>query len=192
MIYEGIVLTSLADGGSHIAPMGFRTQGRQLVLSPFVPSTTLANLRRTRTAVVCASDDVRVMAGALTGQRDWPVTRADIVDGWRLSECLSHWELVVDSVTDDAERPRFCCNVVHHASHAPAPYFNRAQAAVVEASILISRLEMLDSDKIARELEYLHIAIAKTAGPREQEAWAWLLGAVSDHPKHDIDTARWL
>ena len=29
-------------------------------------------------------------------------------------------------------------------------------------------------DKIEAELAYLQIAIDKTAGPREQEAWGWL------------------
>ena len=52
--------------------------------------------------------------------------------------------------------------------------FNRAQAAVIEGAILISRLERLPREKIDREMAYLAIAIEKTAGPLEREAWQWL------------------
>ncbi len=45
---------------------------------------------------------------------------------------------------------------------------------MIEAAILISRLEMLPPDKIEREMAYLAIAVEKTAGPREREAWSWL------------------
>jgi hypothetical protein len=58
--------------------------------------------------------------------------------------------------------------------HAAFRGFNRAQAAVVEGAILISRLELLPLEKIEREMAYLAIAVEKTAGPIEQEAWGWL------------------
>jgi hypothetical protein len=58
---------------------------------------------------------------------------------------------------------------------------NRAKAAVVEAAILVSRLGMLPRDKVEREIAYLEIAIGKTAGDDEREAWGWLLEAVRAH-----------
>jgi hypothetical protein len=63
-------------------------------------------------------------------------------------------------------------------SHAPAAGFNRAQAAVIELAILSSRLTMLPREKVEREIEYLTIAVEKTAGPREEEAWGWLMEKV--------------
>ena len=62
----------------------------------------------------------------------------------------------------------------------PFQGFNRAQAAVVEAAILVSRLKILATAKIAEELAYLQIAVTKTAGDAEREAWAWLIAAVAD------------
>ena len=73
------------------------------------------------------------------------------------------------------------CRVVRRESHAPFQGFNRAQAAVVEAAILVSRLHMLPAEKIAREIDYLRIAVGKTAGPREWQAWDWLMEAVETH-----------
>jgi hypothetical protein len=55
---------------------------------------------------------------------------------------------------------------------------NRAQAAVLELAVLTTRLEMLPPEKVESELKYLEIAIAKTAGPREREAWLWLMARI--------------
>jgi hypothetical protein len=57
--------------------------------------------------------------------------------------------------------------------------FNRAQAAVVEAAILVSRLEMLPREKIKQEIAYLQIAVSKTAGAAEEEAWQWLMESIA-------------
>jgi hypothetical protein len=79
---------------------------------------------------------------------------------------------------EDEQRPRFRCRVVHRAVHAPFEGFNRAKAAVVEAAILVSRLGMLPREKVEQEIAYLQIAVSKTAGPAEQEAWSWLMEKI--------------
>jgi uncharacterized protein len=40
---------------------------------------------------------------------------------------------------------------------------------------------MLPADKVNSEMAYLQIAIDKTAGAAEQEAWGWLQAAVAQH-----------
>jgi hypothetical protein len=40
---------------------------------------------------------------------------------------------------------------------------------------------MLDAAKIAQEIGYLRIAIDKTAGDVELQAWQWLLQAIERH-----------
>jgi uncharacterized protein len=37
---------------------------------------------------------------------------------------------------------------------------------------------MLPPDKVEAELKYLQIAIDKTAGDREHEAWSWLMERI--------------
>jgi hypothetical protein len=66
-------------------------------------------------------------------------------------------------------------------THAPFMGLNRAQAAVIEGAVLVSRLHMLPMDKIEAEMRYLQIAIDKTAGAAEHEAWGWLREAVAAH-----------
>jgi len=45
----------------------------------------------------------------------------------------------------------------------------------------VSRLHILPADKVEREIAYLEIAISKTAGPREREAWLWLTERIAAH-----------
>src|SRR5690606_31881845 len=85
------------------------------------------------------------------------------------------------SISDDGVRPRHFCRVVQEGTHAPFTGLNRAKAAVLELAILVSRLNMLPREKIEAELAYLSIAIGKTAGPDEREAWDWLMEKVNGH-----------
>jgi hypothetical protein len=174
MIRESIVVTVNALGEPHLAPLGLIAEGEAWILAPFHPSTTLDNLRQAPFAVANFTDDVRVFAGCLTGRRDWPLTAATLVAAPRLAATLSHIELVVVEVREHELRPRFVCRVAHHASHAPFQGFNRAQAAVIEGAVLVSRLHLLPRAEIEAELERLEITVGKTAGPAEAEAWSWL------------------
>ena len=182
MIREIILTTVSSTGEAHLAPMGVHvlSEGRYLIM-PFRPSKTLDNLVATGIAVMNYCEDVRVFAGCLTGRRDWSLLPADIVAGMRLADTLGHAELSVDQFEDDPVRAKFFCHVVHEATHQPFKGYNRAQVAVLEAAILVSRLDRLPVERIRSEMAYLSIAIEKTAGPKEQEAWGWLLDRVQQH-----------
>jgi hypothetical protein len=181
LIRETIVTTADRQGRVHIAPIGIIADGDGWIIAPFRPSTTLENLQEVPFAVVNYTDDVRVFAGCLTGRPDWPTVAADKVPVPRLAAALAHAEVAVAKVTDDPQRPRFHCGVVHTASHAAFQGFNRAQAAVIEAAILASRLDFLPRDQIEREIAHLESAIRKTAGPAEQEAWQWIVDRIAAH-----------
>lgn len=177
-IVETIVTTMNATGEAHIAPLGLIEQGDVWVIAPFRPSRTLDNLRQVPFAVASHTEDVRVFAGCLTGRKTWPMRPAEKVTGVVLDSAVSHWELAVDGVSEDELRPRFSCQLVHTASHRPWGGFNRAQAAVLECAVLVSRLHILPREKVEAELKYLEIAISKTAGQREEEAWGWLMDRI--------------
>ena len=183
LIRECVVVTRAADGSAHIAPMGARSvalvDGSQgVLLQPFRPSSSLDNLLGARCATLNHVDDVRIIAGCLTGRRNWPVVPAERVRCERLAAALAHQELEVEHVENDELRPRIRLRVRHSANHLPFAGFNRAKAAVIEAAILVSRLHMLTAEKVDREIDYLRTAIDKTAGPEELEAWGWLLEAI--------------
>jgi len=188
-IVETIVTTLNEKGEAHIAPLGLiDDDGTGWIVAPFRPSRTLDNLMSNPFAVASHTDDVRVFAGCITGRRAWPLLKADTVNGVRLENAVSHWELKVDRLTDHEQRPRFHCQIVHSGSHRPWPGYNRAQAAVLELAVLSTRLGMLPPEKVESELKYLQIAIDKTAGERELEAWGWLMERI-DAWRHGDDKA---
>ncbi|MGE0023705.1 MAG: DUF447 domain-containing protein [Hyphomicrobium sp.] len=189
-IVETIVTTQDVSGQVHIAPLGLIAEGDGWVIAPFKPSRTLDNLTANPFAVASHTGDVRVFAGCVTGRRDWPTVKADVVRGVRLADAVSHWELAVESVQEDEQRPRFRCRLMHAATHKVWGGYNRAEAAVLELAVLTTRLAMLPPEKIDAELKYLEIAISKTAGPRELEAWEWLMEKVRAFRSGNTGAAR--
>jgi hypothetical protein len=181
MIHETVVTTVSPQGVVHVAPMGVVLSPTDILLKPFRPSVTLDNVLATQVAVVNFIVDVRVFAGCVTGRRDWPTVPADVVDCARLTSCLAHAELRLAEMRDDPIRPQLLMRRVHEGHHAAFEGFNRAQAAVLEAAVLVSRLGMLDAAKIAQEVAYLRIAVDKTAGVVERQAWDWLMQAIERH-----------
>lgn len=180
MIQEAIVTTQNQNGEVHLAPMGIHLLDDEYLVMPFRPSTTLVNILETKTAVINYTDDVRVFAGCLTGRREWPLEPAKKIIGHYLIGTLAHSELVLDRMEEDETRPKLYCKAVYLVNHAPFQGFNRAQFSVLEAAILVSRLNMLPWEKVESELDYLRIGLDKTAGEKELEAWGWLMEKIEN------------
>jgi hypothetical protein len=189
---DGVYATSQSGTGVAIAREGVYAASQpgagaatesqdEFIILPFRPSTTLNNLLESKTAVINYCDDVRVFAGCLTGRRDWPLKPAERINGQVLTCALAHTEVELVRVEDDETRPKLFCKAVHTANHAPFKGFNRAQYSVLEAAILVSRLNMLPLEKIQAEIDYLRIGLEKTAGERELEAWDWLMTIIEKH-----------
>ena len=181
VIFETVVTTLSATGQLHVAPMGVRYRDDRVVVMPFKPSTTLDNILARRSAVLNVITDTRVFAGCVTGRRDWPTEPVPAIDGRRLACALRHLALQLEHVSDDPQRPVLTLRAVEDVTHAPFFGFNRAQAAVIEGAVLVSRLHMLSAERIDREMNYLQIAIDKTASAAEHEAWGWLQQAIARH-----------
>lgn len=183
-IRESVVVTVEADGTPHIAPLGVIERPPHLILAPFRPSRTLDNLERHPAATVNYVDDVRIIAGCVTGRRrEWPVVPAERIAGFRLADALAHSELEIVGVEPDDLRPRFWGREVHRAVHRPFLGFNRARHAVIEGAILISRLHLLPRAEIEAEFRRLAVLVDKTAGEAEREAWSWLEEALAAAPE---------
>ncbi|MCJ2027234.1 DUF447 domain-containing protein [Methylobacterium sp. J-067] len=179
LILETIVTTLSPAGALHLVPFGLIQEGDDYVLAPFRPSPTIENLEASPYFAASSPRDIRVIAGAVTGRRDWPTEPCETIPGRRLADSFGHAEFEVAGVKEDAQRPRYRGRIRHRAAHAAFIGYNRAQAAVLEAAVLSTRLHMLEPAKILGEMTYLAIAIAKTAGPREREAWGWIEDKVA-------------
>jgi uncharacterized protein len=187
VIYECLVSTVNAAGQPHLAAMGVRYRpGGEVLLMPFRPSGTLDNILATGHAAVNIVTDMRLFAGCVTGRRDWPTLPMRQAPGLRLEAALRHLELKLVSASDDPRRPVLRFQTLLDEAHAPYNGFNRAQAAVIEGAVLVSRLHLLPRDKVESEMAYLQIAIDKTASAAEREAWSWLQQAVARHDAEDF------
>jgi len=186
MIFETIIITQDAHKQPHVTPFGVQHEGEHVIISPFKPSKTLDNILTSKTATMNLTDDVRVFAGALTQHAVWHLLAASAVEGFRLDGCLAHVELALVDVREDAERPQLVMQQQARYSHQDFKGFNRAQAAVIEMAVLASRLHMLPKEKIQTERAYLQIAIDKTAGERELEAWGWLADKVDRYYQENL------
>lgn len=181
LIHECVVTTLTPEGRPHIAPLGLIEEGAFWVIAPFRPSATLSNLLASPQATATFTDDARVFAKLVTGDRSFPLTDIANWPAPRLSGALAHAELEVAQFEDDALRPRFVCKLRRAVTHRPFLGMNRARAAVLEAAILSTRLDRLPREKIDNEIAYLKIAIDKTAGEAEHEAWDMVMAKIAAH-----------
>jgi uncharacterized protein len=182
LVREAIVTTRSPSGEPHIAPMGATVIEGGYLLQPFRPSRVLDNLSSTRIGVVNFTDDVRLFAGIVVGRRvPVDVRKATIIECPRLADALSHDEITVERIEDDPARPRIFCKTYHSEGHTRFLGLNRAKAAVLEAAVLVSRLSTLPDDQVDAEMGWLAVAIEKTAGEAELEAWGWMVEAVAEH-----------
>ena len=183
MIYEVIISTINEDGSSHIAPMGVSQKADFVVLKPFKPSKTLDNILTQKIAIMNIVTDVRVFAGAVTGRSDFNLVALPDGKGFFLKDALSYMTLSLAEIHDDEIRSTLYMNKVNVIHLSSFKGFNRAQAAIIEASVLMSRLDLLSQDKIKQEIKYLEIAITKTAGKKEIQAWEWLMEKYENYCK---------
>lgn len=180
MIYETIISTIDKSDTPHVTPFGVQKKGELFVIAPFKPSTTLENIVNTQNAVLNLSDDVRIFASAIVRKQVFEMMPATKITGYRLAETLAHHELQLLDIIEDAERPQLLMQSVYQETHRPFAGFNRAQAAVIELAVLASRLQRLPKEKIITERTYLQIAIDKTAGERELQAWHELIEYIDN------------
>lgn len=177
MILETIVSTLDAAGRPNFAPMGITIEGERTILRPFRESRTWRNLQEVGEGVVNVTDDVLLFARCALGSPVPPHRPAAKVRGLVLAD-VCHWrEFVVEERDLSEERARFLGRIVAQGRQRDFAGFNRGKHAVIEATILATRLHLLGREAVASEIDRLRPLVDKTGGPQEREAFA----LVSDH-----------
>jgi hypothetical protein len=179
-ILETVVTTINPDHSVNCAAMGVEWGEQRIVIKPYRGTRTLRNLRATEAAVVNVTDDILLFSQAALGDPHPPTRRASIVEGAVLDDACSWREVRVEEIDDGEARARVSTTVVGGGRGREFLGFNRASYAVLEASILASRVRMLEAEFIRAELRRLQVLVDKTGGPREHEAMAYVRGVVGD------------
>ena len=173
MIIEGLLVTAKEDGTPHVAPMGpvVNAELTEWLLRPFSSSTTFKLLRAKPEAVFHVVDDVLPVVQAALGmpvEVDFEKTQSG---HWILSDCCHWFRLEVTEWNVLQARSEARARVIEKGIQRPFWGWNRAKHAVLEATILATRLHLADRHAIADDLATLKRAVEKTAGEREWVAW---------------------
>lgn len=178
MILEGVVTTLSETGELNVAPMGpiVEPSMDRILLRPFQTSVTYQNLRSTRCGVLHVTDDVLLIARAVTHQLpELPNTSpAQQINGRVLSDACRWYEFTIDSIDDSQARTECPATVVHVGRQRDFFGFNRAKHAVLEAAILATRTHLLSVDEVLAEFRRLAVPVQKTASADEIAAFELL------------------
>jgi uncharacterized protein len=175
MIVEGLVTTRLAGGHINLAPMGPVVNAAQTEFRfrPFKSSITYQNLRQTGCGVFHIVDDVYLVAAAALNQLVElpPLRPAEQIDGAILVDCCRWFEFEVTHIDDVHDRTEMATRVVAEGVGRPFWGFHRARHAVLEATILATRLHLVPESQVRADLQRWSVPVQKTAGEREHLAW---------------------
>jgi hypothetical protein len=127
---------------------------------------------------VNVTDDVLLFSRAALGDPHPPTRPAASVEGAVLDDACSWREVRVEAIDESAQRAHVSTVVVGGGTGREFLGLNRARHAVLEASILASRVRLLDAADIRAELRRLQVLVDKTGGSREREAMEYVRGHV--------------
>lgn len=176
MIIEGLLTTTNDDGAPHVAPMGpvVDPELDTWLLRPFQTSTTFQWLRERPVCGFHVVDDVLTVVKAVLGEPlDLEFEQLDS-GTWIIASACHWYELCV--VEWDISDVRSEARAVVQRQQVRRPFWgwNRAKHAILEATILMTRLHLLDRQAIQDDFQRFESAIDKTGGPRELQAWSML------------------
>jgi uncharacterized protein len=134
VIVESILTTMDAGGAINFAPMGVEWGEEEIVLKPFLETTTFRNLQATGAAVVNLTDDVMLFAQGAISNVQFPAAPATVVRGVVLEAACSWREVRVRSLDATPPRARVVTGVVYRGARREFLGFNRARNAVPEAA----------------------------------------------------------
>src|SRR5215208_1873315 len=178
LILETVVTTINPDGNVNCAAMGVEWGEQRIVIKPYRGTRTLRNLRATGAAVVNLTDDILLFSQAALGDPHPPTRPAARVEGAVLDDACSWREVRVEAIDDGEPRARVSTVVVSGGTGREFLGLNRARHAVLEASILVSRVRLLPAEEIRAELRRLQVLVDKTGGPREVAAMTYVRSIV--------------
>ena len=174
MILETIVSTLDVQGRPNFTPMGIVLEGESVLLRPYKTAVTWRNLQDVGEGVVNFTDNVLLFARCAVESCQPPHREAQRVRGKVLEDACTWMEFVVESKDLTEDRGLFRGRVVGTGRLRDFVGFNRARHAVIEATILMTRIHLLGRDRVVEEMTRLRPLIDKTAGKSEREAFEFL------------------
>lgn len=194
MIIEGLLTTTNEQGEPHVAPMGpvVNEELSTWTLRPFASSTTFRLLRANPHCVFHVIDDVVPVVESALGlatslrfaEHTWSKAGEKgetPVAIWTIPTACHWYHLEVIDWDVSQERSQATARVLEQRLQRPFWGWNRAKHAVLEATILATRLHLVERKTIEEDLGRMQSAVTKTAGARELLAWELLRDFFATH-----------
>ncbi|MBI1337662.1 MAG: DUF447 family protein [Phycisphaera sp.] len=185
-IIEGLVTTlPVVDAPVervHVAPMGPIVDSgcSTLLLRPFRETVTFRNLVATGVGVFHETDGVGLIARSALGEVPFEelgeVERVEFDGGFGvvlLGACRYH-VFRVEGVDDSQPRTRITARVVKSERLRDFGGFNRARFAVIEVTILATRLHLTGKGSVLEALERYRPLVDKTGSGAERQAFEFV------------------
>ena len=184
-ILEVIVSTIDASGAPNFAPMGITLDEDRVLLRPFRNARTWSNLREVGEGVVNITDEALLFARCALDDEVPPHGPAREVRGVVLNDVCAWKEFVIQSSDLSGERGRFEGRVVFAGRGREFLGLNRARHAVLEATILATRVFLLGREHVLAEIERLRPLVDKTGGENERAAFELVARRVREGKNAD-------
>ena len=181
MILEAIVTTTNKDGLLNVAPMGplMRDDDDHFELRPFDTSQTYKNLTQNPIGVLHVTDDVMLFAASAINKLDVaPETSNSTKGGLILDDCCYWMEFAAKEIQTNSPRKSFHCDITERGNRRRFYGFNRAKHAVLEATILATRIDFIPIEEIQSQYQRFATIVEKTGGDKEIQAFNLLKNFV--------------
>jgi hypothetical protein len=169
VIYETIVTTQ-DDDRTNFAPMGAWFEDEGVIIRPFRDTRTFQLLKANQECVVNICWDVRpFVIGALKCNiEDYSPSFVDSIKihTKRLSASIAWLECSVQSIDslNSSDRCRVILKILHHGNTGQIICPNRADAAILEATIHSTRMHLSTDIEEEKELKSRVVAFLRLAG----------------------------
>lgn len=177
MIVETIFSTLDEEGKPNFAPMGLVWGEGFITVLPFKNTRTYQNLAISGYGVANLSDDVLAYVRCGLYKEVLPSFPAKAVPGAVFESTCSWREMEVVSKGGSDDRAELRCRVLHKGWQKDFLGFCRAGNAVIEATILATRLALYDRKMVDEKLMYYMKIVEKAGDSAEKQAF----GLVQDY-----------
>lgn len=185
VVIETVVSTLDQTGEPNFAAMGVLWGDEVITIRPFTNTRTYKNLTQSGEAVVNVTDNVLIFAKSALSRERFESLPARHVTGLILKDTCFWREVRVEQVRTPTPaegapvRADIVTRVVGGGEVRQFAGLCRAKHAVVEASILASRLRWISGEEIRREMERLDILVEKTGGSEERRAMDFIRANIA-------------
>ena len=171
MIIEAIFSTLDENGKPNFAPMGLVWGDEFITVRPFRNTHTCRNLLSSGYGVANLTHDVLAYVRCGLYEEVLPYFPAKVVQGVVFREACSWREMAVVSHGGSDDRAELRCRVVHKGWQKDFLGFCRADNAVIEATILATRLAVYGRKTVAEKLSCYREIVDKTGDETEKQAF---------------------